>query len=105
MSEEFLSWLSHRKYLSVTYHKPGRIKLKLALSALGELQKSDGKRLWRWLEGLKGVKRLSTSMLTFTLTIDYDKNLIAPTDWQTVVCGDEEQARTVLMRLNEQRAA
>lgn len=85
--------------LAVAHHIPGRIRLKLALSA----EKSIGamlenvKALGDALDKSPAIRSVNLNLLAKSCTIEYDPERIAPGAWQDLVSGVKSPAVEALV--------
>lgn len=88
-----------RKHLCVKEHSPGLIKLKIGMAVLkdpafGSLPSFD--------ERPPGVNEVKLSLLSRTVTLDYDTEVIPPELIEELVATDDaERGRAILADLEE----
>ena len=85
-----------RRYLRILHHEQGRIRLRYQIGAVCVLRQLQSQSGARWPGAIDGVHKVAVNPLTFTLTIHYDPEIIAPSWWETLVRESEAAARAVL---------
>ncbi|MEQ8602097.1 MAG: hypothetical protein RIB45_02170 [Marivibrio sp.] len=89
-------FLALRRHVSVAHHVPGRIRVRLAASALKEAKAVDRAAFDRILAALDGVKDVRVNAAAGSAVIAYDPARLPPKEWDRLLTADEETARALL---------
>ncbi len=84
--------LAMRKHLSVSDHKPGRLRVRIALAATLGADARALSELRSQFENGKAIRKFKFSPLTLSMAIDYDPEAIPPETWRIFLDGSDEEA-------------
>lgn len=87
-----------RRHIAIVHHIPGRIRVRLGAAFLHRSVGIDCTRLQGLLATVEGVQEVRINPGVGSAVIDYDRHRIAPEDWETLVQGDDAQARALFDR-------
>lgn len=74
-------------YLSIIAHANGRIRLRVNPKVLTEAKDIDASRIGEFMESVEGIKSVKLNKIIGSITINYDKDIFAPTIWDDLVDG------------------
>jgi hypothetical protein len=88
-----------RKHLKIKHHSPGRLRLKVGMSVLKDPAFAE---LPSFEETPPGVKQLKMSLLSRTVTLDYDRKMLPPELLEElIVTEDINRGRAILADLEQ----
>lgn len=87
-----------RRHIAIVHHIPGRIRVRLGAALLHRSVGIDCTRLQGLLAAVEGVQEVRINRGVGSAVIHYDRHRIAPEDWETLVQGDDAQARALFDR-------
>ena len=93
-----------RHHIKIAHHVPGRIRLKLMLSAL-KLPSIDPMILESFQYEAEGIKDVRINRTAGSATITYDTQTIPLESWETIINGEPELAEQTLLALIEPSSA
>lgn len=84
--------LALRKHLKIAHHVPGRIRVRLQLSALPKLASLglDEEILDQLPAHMKGIVDVRVNKPAGTAVINYRPEILAPSIWNVLLEGDDE---------------
>ncbi len=85
-----------RRYIMIVHHVPGRIRLKLSLTALAHLPKADPAPFIDLVARVKGVKDTRVNASALSVIVEYDPQAIAAPVWERLLKADPEEVRAIL---------
>jgi hypothetical protein len=92
MASDLTPLLALRRHLHIAHHVPGRVRMKISLSALQEVSRADAEKVLRMFESADGIQNVRVNAAARSVVIAYDRELIAPDDWNLLVDGEDEAA-------------
>jgi hypothetical protein len=92
MSTDLTPLLALRRHLHIAHHVPGRVRLKISLSALQDVSRADAEKVLRLLESAHGIENVRLNAAARSVVITYERARIAPEDWEVLVHGEPEAA-------------
>ena len=99
------------KCVEIAHHIPGRIRVRLLLDELPELDPATETLVSRVreykdaLESIPGVRSLRVNVLARSCTIEYDRQTIPFEAWEDFLAGASSEAADVLGRIIHQKYA
>ena len=88
-----------RGHIHIVHHVRGRLRVRLSTKVLGRSQGNQVEQFRRFVESLKGVRRLRMSALTGSAIVDYDQNDLSPQLWESLIEGPDEAVRCAFAAL------
>ncbi len=96
MIPDLTPFLDLRRYISIVHHVPGRIRLKLSLTALAHLPKVDPAPFVDLVSRVKGVKETRVNKAALSVVVEYDSSSIPPSLWERLLTAEPEEVQTIL---------
>lgn len=96
MLPDLSPFLGLRRFVSIAHHVPGRIRLKLDMTALAHLPKVDPTPFVALVDRIKGVKATRVNKAALSVVVDYDPALIAPPIWPQLLSAEPEAVARIL---------
>jgi len=90
-----------REHIKIAHHVPGRIRVRLMLSALKQLGDIDPTILESLQFEAEGIKDIRVNRTAGSATISYDPQIIPQASWETIINGEPEIAKQTLLKLIE----
>lgn len=92
------SLLVLRDFLVIAHHVPGRIRVRLLLSALPKLTALDldPGMLAQLPNLIKGITEVRINKVAGTAVISYQPDVFAPSVWSRLLEGEEQEAQAIL---------
>lgn len=87
-----------RRHIAIVHHIPGRIRVRLGAALRHSPLGIDRSRLQGLLAAVEGIQAIRINPGVGSAVIHYDRHLIAPEDWETLVRGEDAQARVLFDR-------
>jgi hypothetical protein len=91
--------LEARSLVRIIHHVPGRVRLRAdprILDAVPELISEEGRAAFAaW----RGIEDIRINPVAFSLVIRYDPDTLDPAQWEALLEGSEEEARSVVEHL------
>lgn len=88
-----------RKHIKIAHHVPGRIRVRLMLSALKQLPDIDPAILESLQTEAQGIDEVRINRVAGSAAISYDTTKILPASWETIINGEHELAEQTLLKL------
>jgi hypothetical protein len=90
-----------RAELSIVHQVPGRVRLRLGpgVLTLAHDEGSSPEQAIEWLVALPGVRGVRINAAAASLIIEYDPRRLEPSDWETLVLGDDDAALNLVLGL------
>lgn len=97
-AEDFDMLLSGRPHMHIVAHDEGRVVLRFDFAILASApQMADrGKDV---LNAIDGIRNVDASLLSRTIAIDYDPQVLPPEWWDKLYGEDDAEAREVIEKL------
>lgn len=98
---DLASLLRLRAGLAIVHHIPGRIRLRLDPSTLAWANDEgvNPELAAQWLGDFPGVKRTRVNAAAASLIVEYDPKRLAPSNWETLILGDDDAALALALAL------
>ena len=83
----------------IVHHVPGRLRVRLGKGTLPQLRGVSVGTFRQFIESIDGVIRFRISPATLSAVVEYDRELLSPSLWESLICGPDEEARLAFARL------
>ena len=90
-----------RDHIKIAHHVPGRIRVRLMLSALKQFPDVDPTILESLQSEAEGIKDIRVNRAAGSAAISYDPQIIPQASWETIINGEPEIAKKTLLKLIE----
>lgn len=87
-----------RSHIAIVHHVPGRIRVRLDAALRHRSLGIDRAPLQGLFAAVGGIQEVHINPSVGSVVIQYDPHWIAPEDWETLVQGDDTQARVLFDR-------
>lgn len=87
-----------RSHIAIVHHVPGRIRVRLGAALRHSALGIDHGRLQGLLAAVEGIQEVRINPGVGSVVIHYDCLRIALEDWETLVRGEDAQARVLFDR-------
>ncbi len=85
-----------RRHMKIAHHIPGRIRLKIGVSALKELGTVNKSDVEGFLNEIDGIKEVRINEAAGSVVISYAPGRVAPERWEQLMHADRKQAGPLL---------
>lgn len=85
-----------RKHISIIHHVRGRIRLRFGAALWGMAAKVQRDNIQHLLQQIPGIHQLRLNAAVASVVIEYDPQQIQPTDWETLLQGDNSAASQLI---------
>jgi hypothetical protein len=89
----FETLIALRGHVRIAHHVPGRIRLRIAASAVGKLGQVDRDRVEKALRAIDGIRAIRVNPAAASVVVEYAPSRISPNTWDILLNGDPEDAR------------
>lgn len=96
MIPDLTPFLHLRRYITIVHHVPGRIRLKLSLSAIAQLPKVDPTPFVDLVSRVKGVKETRVNKPALSVVVEYDSSSIPPSIWERLLTAEPGEVHALL---------
>lgn len=96
MIPDLTPFLHLRRYITIVHHVPGRIRLKLSLTALAHLPKVDPAPFVDLVARVKGVKETRVNKSALSVVVEYDPQAIPAPLWERLLKAEPEEVTAIL---------
>ena len=96
MIPDLSPFLHLRRFITIVHHVPGRIRLKLSLTAIAHLPKVDPTPFVDLVSRVKGVKQTRVNKAALSVVVEYDSSSIPPALWERLLTAEPEDVQALL---------
>lgn len=91
--------LGLREHVSIAHHVRGRIRLRVAATALRDAAPLNRKQLEQALQAIDGIDAVRVNLIAGSVVVEYAPHRITPDTWVLLLKGDRTEARIRLRSL------